>query len=83
MQIEPEWELHERFVEDVHQRALAWDQYDDAHPLTFSLRSPYEIINGFDAITTDKSAALFRMLKHAVGESYFKMSWNKYLEDFA
>lgn len=83
MQIEPEWNLHERLIENVYQRALTWDQYDDAHPLTFPRLTPDEIIDGFDEITMDKSAALFRMLKYTVGESYFIMSLNKYLDDFA
>lgn len=85
MKIEPGWGLEEKFIEDVHQRALAWDGYDanETHPLTFPVHTPNEIINSFDAITLDKSAALFRMLKYMVGETNFKKSLNKYLNDFA
>lgn len=70
-------------MENFHQHALAWDEYDDTHSLTFSVQTPNEIVNMFDTVTMDKSAALFRMLKHTVGEKNFKASLNKYLNDFA
>lgn len=83
MQIEPEWYLVESFVENVHQYALSWDEYDDTHPLTVAVSTPDEILDAFDIITFDKSAALFRMLECAVGEQIFRTSVNKYLNDFA
>lgn len=77
------WDLQEKFIENVHQRALAWDEYEDTHSLTFPVSTPDDIVNSFDAVTSDKSAALFRMLKYMVGETNFKLSLNKYLNDFA
>ncbi|KAE9538122.1 hypothetical protein AGLY_006094 [Aphis glycines] len=81
--IEPDWDMDESFVENVHQYALSWDEYDDTHPLTFAVSTPNDIENAFDIITIDKSAALFRMLKCVVGEEIFRTSVNKYLNDFA
>jgi len=83
LQIEPEWDMEESFVENVHQYALSWDEYDDTHPLTFAVSSPEDILNAFDTITSDKSAALLRMLECVVGEYYFRTSVNKYLNDYA
>lgn len=70
-------------MENVHQRALAWDEYNDTHPLTHPLSTPAEIIDGFDTITLDKSAVVLRMLKHTVGDVNFRDSLNKFLSDFA
>lgn len=81
--IEPDWELDNKFVENVHQRALAWDEYNDTHPLTYPLLTPAEIVDGFDTITLDKSAAVLRMLKYMVGYVNFRSSLNKFLSDFA
>lgn len=81
--MEPDWRTEETFIEDVHQRALAWDEYNYTRALTFSARTSNEIIDLFDCLTVDKSADLFRMLKHTVGEEHFKKSLSKYLEDFA
>lgn len=81
--MEPNWDLEEMFVENVHQHALAWDEYDDTHPLTYLVTTPDEIVNTFDPITLDKSAAIFRMLKCMVGEENFRKSLNKYLNDYA
>jgi len=82
-QTEPDWDLDGKFVENVHQRALSWDEVDDTHPLTFSVSTPDEIVDSFDPITLDKSATVFRMLRHMVGETNFKTALNKYLNDFA
>lgn len=82
-QIEPEWDMKESFVENVHQYALSWDEYDDTHPLTSTVLTPDDIMNSFDTISSDKSAALFRMLECVVGEYYFRISVNKYLDDYA
>ncbi|CAI6342917.1 unnamed protein product [Macrosiphum euphorbiae] len=81
--LEPEWEMEESFVENVHQFALSWDEYDDTHPLTFAVSTPEDIMNAFDTISSDKSAALFRMLECVVGEDYFRIAVNKYLDDYA
>lgn len=75
--------MDESFVVNVHQYALSWDEYDDTHPLTFAVSTPNDIENAFDIIAIDKSAAIFRMLKCAVGEENFRASVNKYLNDFA
>lgn len=75
--------MEESFVENVHQFALAWDEYDDTHPLTFAVSTPDDIVNAFDTISSDKSAALLRMLECVVGEDYFRISVNKYLDDYA
>lgn len=83
LQTEPDWDLEEKFVENVHQHALNWDEVDYTHPLTFPVLTPDEIVEAFDPITLDKSASVFRMLKHMVGETNFKTALNKYLNDFA
>jgi len=75
--------MEESFVENVHQHALAWDEFDDTHPLTFSVSTPDDIETAFDTISSDKSAALLRMLGCAVGEDYFRISVNKYFDDYA
>jgi len=68
------------FVVNVHQRALAWDEAADTHPLTYAAPTADD---PFDPIASDKSAAVFRMLRHAVGEANFGTALNKFLNDFA
>ncbi|XP_050432734.1 uncharacterized protein LOC126840818 [Adelges cooleyi] len=81
--IEPEWELEGMFVSKVHQRALAWDEYADSHKLTVAVQDPEQIEDVFDCLSYNKGAALFRMLKHTVGDDQFRASLIDYLDSYS
>lgn len=75
------WRLEELFVVEQHQTALEYDQ-TPRHPMTWSVKSPDDILNMIDKITFNKAAALLRMLKYIVTDDNFHEPLKLYLQSF-
>jgi len=73
--------MEELFLINIIQYSMEYDQIP-RHPITASVNTPQEIDGVFDPITYKKAASVLRMLKYTVTENLFKLSLQKYLQDF-
>ncbi|XP_039289977.1 puromycin-sensitive aminopeptidase-like protein isoform X2 [Nilaparvata lugens] len=74
----PEWRMLDQFVVRELQPALAADE-GSSHPINANVSSPSEIDAIFDVISYNKAGSVLRMIKHFLGELYYRKGLQHYL----
>ncbi len=80
--LHPEWNANLGAVIATN-GALQFDALKNTHPIRVKADKPQEIIELFDAISYEKSAAVLRMIESYVSPDVFRRGVNAYLSKFS
>lgn len=78
----PEWDTAVHEAEDTT-GALSLDALQSTRPIRFTVETPDEINEVFDAIAYQKTAAVLRMIEAYVGPEAFRRGVSSYLKKFS
>ncbi|XP_022081849.1 putative aminopeptidase-2 isoform X2 [Acanthaster planci] len=80
-QVEPDFEIWDKFVVYDLQRSMATDALITSRPIVIPVSTPSEINSMFDTISYNKGASILRMMRYFLGESTFTKGLKYYLKD--
>jgi aminopeptidase N len=78
----PQWNLATDRVQSAT-RAMATDSLQSTHPIQQRAETPEQIMELFDSITYQKTAAVLEMVEGYVGRDVFRKGINSYLQKYA
>ncbi|XP_016982032.2 membrane alanyl aminopeptidase [Drosophila rhopaloa] len=81
--VEKDWELEKQFVVDQVQSVMAMDSTNATNPLSDeNTYTPAHLSRMFNSISYNKGASFIRMIKHTMGEEFFRTALQDYLKKY-
>jgi tricorn protease interacting factor F2/3 len=81
--VRPEWDMWSVFLRDETFMALEQDALSTTHPVEAHVKTVYDAMHMFDAISYNKGASVLRMLEGYIGEDAFRRGVSEYLRRFS